>query len=572
MAFLSARTCGAVSFGVAIVLLVATGMHASRPPDRRRTSAAPGTLVASLRSEPHSFNRYTARDLSTTVVTLLTQDTLVRINRVTNQLEPRLATSWELLPDQRTYRMRLRSNVLFSDGTAFSADDVAFSFRAIYDQRVASVLAETLRVRDQPLEIVTEDAATVLIRFPSAFGPGLRMLDGIPIYPRHRLEPALKDGSFRSAWGLSTAPSDIVGLGPFVLQSYEPGQRLTFDRNPHYWQHDSRFSRLEQVVLEVVPDQETELLRLETGDIDITQSEIRPFDVPALKPAVSDGRVAIAEAGVGLDGDLLWVNLTSAKTRDPRSRWLQHPDFRRALSHSIDRHAFVDTVYLGMAVPADSIVSPANADWHVEAPAPAYDLESAKRLLASLGLSARKSDGILEDEEGRAARFTLLTQKGNTSLERGAQVIHDSLARVGVHVDVVALEVGTLIDYIKRGDYDAAYFRLLTTDTDPSLNLDFWLSSGSAHMWNPEQPRPATEWERDIDARLEQISTTVNGAKRRDLFGDVQRIIAREVPVLCFAFPRLSIAMNSRVVDATPAAFRPPLLWNPAVIGVRAQP
>jgi len=163
-----------------------------------------------------------------------------------------------------------------------------------------------------------------------------------------------------------------------------------------------------------------------------------------------------------------------------------------------------------------------------------------------------------------------LTQKGNTSLECGAAVIRESLAQVGVRVDVVALEVGTLVDYIRRGDYDAAYFRLLTTDGDPALNLDFWLSSGSAHIWNPDQRTPATEWEASIDRLMDQVSTTLDEEKRRQLFADVQRIVAREVPVLCFAFPRLPVGVSARVVDASPAAFRPPVLWNPDRISLRA--
>ena len=528
------------------------------------------TLVASIRAEPRSFNRYTARDLTTTVLTFLMHGALVRINRVTNELEPELAVRWELLPDQRTYRLWLRPNVRFSDGAPFSADDVVFSFRAIYDRAVGSILADTLQVHGQPLTVTAEDASTLVIQFPSPFGPGLRMLDGVPIYPRHRLEPALAAGSFRSAWGPSTPPSEMAGLGPFVLRRYEPGQRLTFDRNPYYWQRGSQRPRLAHLVLEVVPHQDAELLQLETGSIDVTQSELRPSDVPALKRAVAAGRVAVTDAGIGLDGDLFWLNLTSAKAKDPRSRWLQHSVFRRAIAHSIDRRAFVDTVYFGEAVPADSVVSPGNRVWHASAPPPEYDVASASRLLASLGLADRNGDATLEDSDGRAVRFTLLTQQGNTSLERGASVIRDGLAQIGVRVDVVTLEVGALIDRVRRGDYDAAYFRLLTTDTDPALNLDFWLSSGSAHVWNPGQRAPSTAWEAEVDALMEQMSTTSNIDRRRELFVDVQRIMAREVPVLCFAFPRLSIAVNSRVVDGMPAPFRPPLLWNPAVIAVRA--
>src|SRR5438093_3485610 len=89
-------------------------------------------LVGSIRTEPRSFNRYTARDLTTETLTFLTQSPLVKVDRLTQQLVPELAESWQLLPDQITYRVTLRSGVRFSDGEPFSADDVLFSFRAMY--------------------------------------------------------------------------------------------------------------------------------------------------------------------------------------------------------------------------------------------------------------------------------------------------------------------------------------------------------------------------------------------------------------------------------------------------------
>ncbi len=529
------------------------------------------TLVASIRGEPRSFNRYTARDLTTVVITFLTQAGLVRIDHTTNRLEPELAESWELLPDHLTYRLKLRPGLRFSDGEPFSSDDVVFSFRAIYDKHGDSVLAETLQVRGEPLIVVAENATTVTIRFPSPFGPGLRLLDGVPMLPRHRLEPSLVRGQFGSAWRAATPPSEIAGLGPFLLRRYDPGERLVFDRNPLYWRREGgrRLPAVDHVVLEVVPDQAAEQLQLETGAIDLTQSELRPSDYAALRRAADRGRMTLTELGLGLDGDLFWFNLTSAKAKDARSRWLQHPAFRRAVAHAVNRDTFVDVVYFGAAVPGYTVVSPGNKEWHTDTPAPRYDVGEAKRLLASLSLSDRTADGTLHDREGVPVRFTLLTQKGNTSLERGAAVIRDSLAPLGIRVDVVELEVGALVQHLMKGDYDAAYFRLVTTDGDPALNLDFWLSSGSAHVWNPEQPHPSTEWEQRIDALMEQLSTTLDPPRRHELFADVQRIMAREMPALCFAFPRLWVAMGSRVTHATPAAFRPPVLWNPAVISMR---
>ena len=110
--------------------------------------------------------------------------------------------------------------------------------------------------------------------------------------------------------------------------------------------------------------------------------------------ATGAGRVRVTDAGVGLDGDLLWINLLPAKAQDPRASWLQHADFRRAIAHSVDRRTFVDTVYFGEAVPADSIVSPGNRDWHVIAPPPLFDPAAATRLLASLGLRDRDANGM----------------------------------------------------------------------------------------------------------------------------------------------------------------------------------
>ena len=76
-------------------------------------------------------------------------------------------------------------------------------------------------------------------RSPKPFAPGVRLLDNLPILPRHKLGAALKDGTFAKMWGLSTPPADLVGLGPFVLKEYVPGQRLEFARNPRYWRKDA---------------------------------------------------------------------------------------------------------------------------------------------------------------------------------------------------------------------------------------------------------------------------------------------------------------------------------------------
>ncbi|MDE3156136.1 MAG: ABC transporter substrate-binding protein [Acidobacteriota bacterium] len=532
-----------------------------------------GTLVASIRSEPDTFNRYASRSFVTDIISRLTQAKLVRINRVTDQIEPRLADSWTRSDDGRRYTLHLRPGVEFSDGQPFTSADVLFSFQAAYDPRTAGPLGDSMKVDGKPLEVTAPDPSTVVITFPSVFAPGLRLLDNLPILPKHLLAGALAQGTFTQAWGTSTPPAQMAGLGPFVLSSYEPGQRLVFTRNPHFWLKDvsgAPLPLLERLILEIVPDQNAELLRLESGQIDMTTTAVRPEDYRALKRAADQGKVKLLDLGVGLNADSFWINLNRASKRsDPRAAWLQSADFRRAISYAVDRKQFADAVYLGEGVPVYGPVSPGNRTWYwKDTPETPYDPARAKALLARLGLHDRPGSAQLVDAAGRPVQFTLLTFKGNTALERGAEVIRDALAKVGVTVNVVGLDVGGLVQRFTSNDYDAVYFSVYETDTDPALNPDFWFSSGSAHLWNIGEKTPATPWEAQIDELMARQIAAPDLAIRQTLFDQVQRIFDEHLPVLRFVAPRIYVAMSTRVVRATPSVQSPYLLWNPEVLAV----
>jgi peptide/nickel transport system substrate-binding protein len=186
-----------------------------------------------------------------------------------------------------------------------------------------------------------------------------------------------------------------------------------------------------------------------------------------------------------------------------------------------------------------------------------------------LGLRDTNGDGVLETPAGDPASFTLLTQKGNTLRERGAVFIQEELRKVGLEVAVVALEQPAVIDRLMKGDYEAILFGPQTTDTDPAANLDFWLSSGAFHIWNPAQDAPATTWERQIDDLMRAQLAARDPAERRRLFGDVQRIFADQAPAIYFVAPRMHVAMSPRVAGARPALLQPPILWNADQLAVR---
>jgi peptide/nickel transport system substrate-binding protein len=553
-------------------------------PTAASTTAAPlargGQLVVSVRAEPHSFNRLVRRDAASDLVSSLVNARLVRINRITQEVEPWLAESWTRSDDGLRYHLRLRAGVRFADGHPFTADDVVFTFRALYDRRAATVLADVLAPAGHPLTVTASDPLTVAIAFAEPFAPGLRLLDNLPILPRHRLESALDAGTFGSAWHLGTPVTEMTGLGPFIVSDYLPGQRTVLTRNPHYFMKDSAgtpLPYLDRIVLEVIPDQNTELLQLESGGIDVTTTEMRIEDYAPLKRAVGAGTVQLLDLGPGYDSDSFWINLKPGGTRtsgrrgdDPRAPWLQRDELRLAISLAVDRTLFADTVYLGAGVPVYGPITSANKRWFsADLRPPPHDPAKALALLASIGLTDRNGDGTLEDAQGRAARFTLLTQRGRTALERGAAVIRDELAKIGFVIDVVGLDSAAIIQkFVSGHDYDAVYFSVFASDTDPAINADFWFSSGSAHVWNIGQPTPATEWERQIDELMRRQIASPNEAERKRLFDQVQAIFAAHLPIVNFAASRVYVASSTRVVNVTPALARPQLLWSPETIAV----
>lgn len=549
-----------------------TTRPATDVPPATSASTRGGGLVATVRSEPRSFNRFVARDRTSNLVSLLLHHKLVQTNLATQQVEPALSASWSVSADQRTWTLTLRDGVTFSDGTPFTSADVLFSLKAAYDPKTASALGGSLLIADQPIAASAPDAKTVVLTFPAPFGPGLRILDNLPILPAHKLEAALTAGSLRDAWGLTTPPADLVGLGPFVLREYKPGERLVFARNPHYWRRDAdgqALPRLDTLTLMIVPDQGAELLRLQAGEADLISGDVPPEDLASVKAAADQGRLQMFDVGVGLDADFLWFNLTEGGTPKARA-WLQKLELRQAISSAVDRQALADTVYLGAGVPIGGPVTPGNRDWHAaEIVAPPFDAARARQLLAAAGLTDKNGDGQLEAPDGAPARFALLTQKGNAVRERAAAFLQQDLAKVGLGVDVVTLETPALIDRITNGQYEAAYFGAQASDTDPATNLDFWLSTGAFHPWNPEQKSPSTPWELEIDELMRRQVATTDPAERKRLFVQVQQIFAEQQPAIYFVAPKVRLAASPRVTGVQPGLLQPFVLWDAAMLGVK---
>ena len=189
-------------------------------------------------------------------------------------------------------------------------------------------------------------------------------------------------------------------------------------------------------------------------------------------------------------------------------------------------------------------------------------MPNARVMLAALGLADRNRDGSWTTPRAARVRFTILVRQGVTTAGRSAAFLRDELQKVGVGVDVTPLAPDAIVARWRSGDYEAIFDRIAAHDTDPAMNLDFWLSSGAAHAWNPSQAKPATEWERQIDDLMQKQVRTVDRVERLQLFAQVQRTFAQHMPAIYFAAPYMYVAIGPRVLNASPSRQRPALLWN----------
>ena len=479
-----AATLAALAVVVALRLCaLARASAAGVRPWRPRTSGR--AAVATLRSEPGTFNRFTGQAFPTYLVSCLTQARLVRINRLTHAIEPWLADRWTRSPDGRRYELHLRDGVQFSDGHPFTTDDVLFSFRAATTGRSPASLARRSRSMASRSRFERSGPVRSRSRFPHptrVCACSTTCRSTRPTFSRR----ALAAGTFNHGVGTDHAPGRDGRARAVRARGVRAGPAAVVRPQPallahHGGRHPLPF--LDRLTLEIVPDQNAELLRLQAGQVDLLQSELRPEDYVPVKREADAGRARLVDVGRSLESHVLWFNL---RPRAGSRAWLRRDEFRRALSHAVDRADFVRAVYLGAAEPAWGPVAPANTAWFdPSTPTTAFDAARSAALLAGLGFRDTDGDRLLEDATGAPVRFTVLVQKGISASEKGAAVLRERFAAVGVGLDVVPLDLAAIMTRWMQGDYDAIYHLLSPTDTDPAGNLDFWLSNGSPTCGTP---------------------------------------------------------------------------------------
>lgn len=497
-----------------------------------------------LHAEPKTFNPLLVEDDASESIRYLTGGVLIRVNRLTQELTPELATHWKISNSGRTIAFDLRQGLRFSDGTPFSAEDVAYTITQLMDPALHSPTGDAFRSGEGQVQVKTSGSDHVEVTFPAPIAGLERLFDQVAIM------------------SAKSSQKEMAVLGPYCVAENKAGAYLVLKRNPYYWKHDPAGRQLpyvDSVRLDIVQNQDTEVLRLLRGEIHFINS----LNAEYFDKVASETPGMAHDAGVSLDSEEIWFNqVAGAPLPDYQKQWFRSTNFRRAISEAINRQDLARIAFRGYAHPAIGPVSPANKFWfNSQLQAHPFDQKSALHRLAEDGFHLQ--DGVLRDRDGHVVEFSVITNAGNKYRERMATMIQQDLSGIGIKLNVVTLDFPSLIERITRTfNYEACLLGLINDDLDPNSQMNLWLSSAENHQWNPAQKTPETAWEAQIDKLMRAQASTLDENQRKKYFDEVQQIVWEQEPFIYLVNRDALSAVSPVVQNVHPAVLRPQVYWN----------
>ena len=442
---------------------------------------------------------------------------------------PGIAESWTWNEDGTVLTMELRTDLVWSDGTPLTAEDIAFTFELIADDTVASPhhsIVERMLAEGRP-KIV--DASTIEWHFAKAYDRDTQVshTSTIQIVPKHVLGDA--DRATIKGHPFSRAP---VVSGSWTLARHDPGKLLALEPNPKA--PADRQPKLKRVEFEVVKDYNTRLLKLKKGEIDL-MSGVQIEDADELRN--SHPNLAIVRRGYRTMDYLAW-NLKDEKFSDPR--------VRTALAQAVDINQMIgefltDAEGQRYARPATGTTTPELCGVYNDAIAPlAFDPEAAAAMLEAAGWSDSDGDGT-RDRDGTSFSFSLLTNTGNERRAKAAFSIQQQLKKVGVDVRIEKLVFIELSKRLENRDFEAALGGWeASLYVDPS---DLWQSD------SPDRKVPfnyTSYASPEADALIDKGLAEPDPRTAAPIWKELQEVVYRDQPYLFLWWRDELIAVDKR--------------------------
>ncbi|MCV3240865.1 ABC transporter substrate-binding protein [Mesorhizobium sp. ZC-5] len=395
---------------------------------------------------------------------------------------PALAESWTVSDDGKTYTFKLHTGVKFHDGSDFNADDVKFSLDRARAENSTNAQKKLFAAIDT-VEVVDPTTVKVSLKHPEGqFLYNMGIGDAIIVAPE----------------SAETNKEKPIGTGPFKFDSWAKGSSIKLSKTDGYW-GDAVF--LDKVEFRIVPDAAAAIPALLSGDV-----QAFPFFQPdGVSQIEGDPRFKVVIGST--EGETI---LTMNNKKPPFDKL----EVRQAIASAIDRKAVIDAASNGLGQPIGSFMSPANPAYVDLTATYPHDVAKAKEYLKAAGL------------EGGFSATIKLPPPSYARL--GGEVIASQLREVGINLEIIPVEWA---DWLSKVFTDKDFDLTIVSHTEAN---DIDIFSRPGYYFQYENP--------EFNKLIEELAVTNDEAKRNELLGSAQKILAQDVPaVFLYELPKVGV-------------------------------
>lgn len=484
-------------------------------------NAPSGVFAPGLTSNSYDFYVYS-----------LMFEGLLRLNPAL-ELEPCLAESYSVSEDNQTLTFKLREDVKWHDGVAFTADDVKFTLEFLghpdYPGTSGSHIAWIVGAEaykkgeaDHISGINVIDEHTISLTTTEVFGASLLKFGTTSMLAKHIWENV----DVKTALEATDILRNPVGTGPFKMKTFVPDQYVELVANDDYWNHRPN---LDSVIVQVT-NQETAQAQMLNGEIDMMLvSQMNPDDL-----ALYDESGIIVQMVPMNSNQFMGINNSLEIFKDKK--------VRQALAYAIDRQSMVDGILNGYGMVA---AEPYREDfWACPDNLNLYELNQQKAisLLEESGFKYDKASNVMS-HNGEPVKWVLKYPTGNKAREQAAVVIQQNLKDIGINIELQIMEFSTLYAMVKEGEYELYLMAEGASTGDPDIYRFYHSSQIPPNGLNIRHYSNA-----EVDQLLEAGQKLMEVKDRQPIYQKVAKIINEEQPMVYLFFWYEGRAINGKLM------------------------
>ncbi len=519
----------AAAAATAMTILGATGAALPAAAQSTEQAASDTTMRIATSGLVDNFNPFTSIYLTPTAINRYVYENLVQYDSKDFGPTEGLAEKWDVNDTGDEWTFTIRDGMKWSDGEPISAKDVVYTYTQMMEDPAMGAANGSLVENFESVEAPDDTTVVIKLKSPQAPNPGVE----IPVVPEHvwskKDDPAKDDND-----------SEVVGSGPYVLDSYKANQSITLKANPNFWKGEPKVDTIQYTYY---TNSDAMVQALRAGDVDFVTG-LSPEQMKALENADN------IETNVGESRRFtaLGVNpgfeTPEGEAYGTGNEALKDVKVRQALRLGIDMKTLREQVMQDYATEATSFVPESFEKWHLPKSDKivSHDPEAAKKLLDEAGWK-EGSDSIRE-KDGKKLSLRLLIDAQTPTEQSIAEFITPWLKDIGVEIKAESSDSDTISDRTMKGDFDI-YVTGWSVTPDPEYQLSI---NTCASRPDSEGNGPTSQdgyCNKAFDELYKKQHTELDEGKRQELVHQALQQHYDDAPQITLWYPKQLEAYRS---------------------------